>query len=794
MAQPNMTTPSRLARLIALLAILFPLAAQAIADGTTLRHVAVLGDTSVDGTGPTARVDAWPEQLGRLLGDEFAVRTFSRKNYSVDPKSARFVTGFPEWTWMRDFKPEVVILSLGGSDATTVGFPAASRLEEGAEALIAAVRALPSQPRVVVVLPGPCSPTWPRASTYRNNRPRVLAAWRSVATRQGIPLVDLDPALAGVETTLTDGVLAPPEAAERIAKRVAAEVLGGEPEMRSSIFRGAELPAAIGRVTYVENGVATSPILGVERWSVEDGVLSASGADRPLSVAIRAGEGPFRVRLRATILGGEGAAPQLALGTEFLLFEDGAKNLTLYGEVTRGRVVVGPAIDHWQRGEEFELEIRRSHQDLEFLIDGRRIFAGPSAGWVFDSLSLIPVSSTVRLRSWSIDEGAPPSDPAPLLDLAARSELQTIVDRRDRQYIGHPSTVVTPDGRSILCAYPLGHGRGAIVLRRSDDGGQSWSDPLPTPANWVTSLETPTLFKVADPTHAGGMSERLILFSGLYPARLSSSDDGGATWSELKAVGDWGGIVVMSSVLATRDGRAVGYFHDDGRFISPNGRGTGVSTVYSSESIDGGRTWAAPKPVLSKQQVFLCEPGIARSPDGNRLVMLLRENTRSKNAHISFSENEGATWSEPRETPAWLTGDRHVIARLADGRAFISMRDMARSSPTYGDWVAWVGTWDALERGDRGDLRVRLMDNHDGTDCGYAGVEVMPDGTVVAVSYGHWTEGAEPYIVCVRIPASELATGAAPIPSEPTVTTPAPELPASTDAPSEPAQPQQPSS
>jgi hypothetical protein len=139
-------------------------------------------------------------------------------------------------------------------------------------------------------------------------------------------------------------------------------------------------------------------------------------------------------------------------------------------------------------------------------------------------------------------------------------------------------------------------------------------------------------------------------------------------------------------------------------------------------------------------------------------VMLLRENNRVANSFLSISDDDGATWSEPRELPWWLTGDRHVIARLKDGRFLVTMRDMARTSPTYGDWVAWIGSWEDFERGDRGEARIRLMNNFDGTDCGYAGLEVLPDGTVVATSYGHWIEGQQPFIVTVRLPPSLLKT------------------------------------
>jgi len=48
------------------------------------------------------------------------------------------------------------------------------------------------------------------------------------------------------------------------------------------------------------------------------------------------------------------------------------------------------------------------------------------------------------------------------------------------------------------------------------------------------------------------------------------------------------------------------------------------------------------------------------------------------------------------------------------------------------------------------------MDNKQKWDCAYPGVEVLPDGTFVVTTYGHWTEGESPYIVSVRFTLAEL--------------------------------------
>ncbi|MFG0330682.1 MAG: sialidase family protein [Phycisphaerales bacterium] len=341
----------------------------------------------------------------------------------------------------------------------------------------------------------------------------------------------------------------------------------------------------------------------------------------------------------------------------------------------------------------------------------------------------------------------------PQVDLAADEGRSIVVDREAGQYLGHPSTVLLEDGRTILCVYPKGHGRGAVVLKRSHDGGRTWSDRLPTPENWSTSMETPTIHRVIDPRDG---TKRLIVFSGLYPARTSISEDDGATWTPLQPIGDWGGIVVMGSVERLADGSYVALFHDDGRFIREAGERVEMMTLYQTFSHDGGLTWSDPEAIHQDDDIHLCEPGLVRSPDGSRLAILLRENRRRRNSHIMFSDDEAETWSAPRELPGALTGDRHTAKYAPDGRLFISFRDTALESQTQGDWVGWVGTWDDLESNAEGQYRVRFMDNHHRWDCAYPGVEVLPDGTFVATTYGHWIEGESPYIVSVRFTLDEL--------------------------------------
>jgi hypothetical protein len=378
----------------------------------------------------------------------------------------------------------------------------------------------------------------------------------------------------------------------------------------------------------------------------------------------------------------------------------------------------------------------------------------------------------------------------PVIDLTDDTGRQVIVDREPGQYLGHPTTVLLEDNKTMICVYPKGHGRGAIVMKRSNDGGLTWSERLPTPESWETSLEVPTLYRVADPQG----KKRLIMFSGLYPARMAVSENDGATWSELEPIGDWGGIVVMGCLipLKTGNGHYMAMFHDDLRFFTEDGatkyqawRGehnSSLFTLYKSISEDGGLSWSAPLAIFTTDSINLCEPGYIRSPDGRQIAVLLRENARVKNSHVIFSDDEGETWTSPRELPNALTGDRHVLRYAPDGRILATFRDVSTDraeinklareegiqdmdeiatkyktgSPTEGDWVAWVGTYQDILDGNEGQYRIRVKDNKNGWDTTYPGLELLPDGTFVMTTYGHWDEGEEPFILSVRFKLEEI--------------------------------------
>ena len=72
-------------------------------------------------------------------------------------------------------------------------------------------------------------------------------------------------------------------------------------------------------------------------------------------------------------------------------------------------------------------------------------------------------------------------------------------------------------------------------------------------------------------------------------------------------------------------------------------------------------------------------------------ILLSKIVAQLRTSLYSISGNSGETWSEPKELHAALTGGRHTAHYAPDGRLVVAIRDMAKTSSTFGHYVAWVG-------------------------------------------------------------------------------------------------------
>lgn len=401
-------------------------------------------------------------------------------------------------------------------------------------------------------------------------------------------------------------------------------------------------------------------------------------------------------------------------------------------------------------------------------------------------------------------------------------------------YVAHPDSVLLDNG-DIITAFSLGHGKGGTAMRISHDKGLSW-EVMDLPDSFANNQETPTIYKL-DFTDG---TQKLVLISGRpswptegnpgegWDASVSTSldPDGGCdglVWSEMEnfygpnAVREeykreagaekYDAVVAMSALVQLKENgefvdKWMGLYHDDRTF-------TVYKTILTFN--EGGQMeWSEPVRLLGQNgewrsyeqgQVIIigtqmimikegncfCETEIIRSPDGNELAALFRVNSKNNYSFVSFSTDEGETWSEPQTMSQELTGERHKAEYdPVTGKLVITMRSIHHPQVPDGKqpdndwvsrgWVAWIGDYEDLKRGadGKGDMLVKLANTYNSgvseitefcnADTGYAGLVVYPDGTFVTTGYGYFSpaddpdHGGQSYIISKQFKVQDLAS------------------------------------
>ena len=359
-------------------------------------------------------------------------------------------------------------------------------------------------------------------------------------------------------------------------------------------------------------------------------------------------------------------------------------------------------------------------------------------------------------------------------------QLSVVDDTND--YMAHPDSVLLKN-RDILTVYPKGHGKGAILNKLSKDRGVSWSSSVEnTPSSWENSLETPTVYRLE---FSDGRPDKLILISAnsKWPNmktpggfECSVSEDEGKSWSEFKRFFSFEDdfsvipIVAMASLTRLKENgvfvdKWMGLFHDS-KFYN-------YKTILTFDN-EGNVQWSTPEKYLAphrktEKTAQMCEIEVVRSENGigDELCLIARSQSKKINSMISFSTDEGKTWSEPKEVPAALNGERHKAEYASDGRMLITFRSIERGRKAEAHakkkdrrkgWiseglVAWVGTYEDLKKGNEGQYRIKLAHIYDENqtspeyyacaDTGYCGNVVLPDDTFVICGYGKFSASAK---------------------------------------------------
>jgi hypothetical protein len=350
----------------------------------------------------------------------------------------------------------------------------------------------------------------------------------------------------------------------------------------------------------------------------------------------------------------------------------------------------------------------------------------------------------------------------PTVDLSGDTARHVIIAQGTAEiYQGHPTTVLLPDGKTMYCVWTINHGGPCGPMKRSNDGGKTWSGLLPVPGNWKETRNCPTIYRLTDPQRVA----RLIVYAGAGPGgdmHQSHSLDEGRTWTPMKGNG-LVGVMPFCTIEPIEGGKKLLGMTNIRRPGETKEQRSNV--LAQSISSDGGLTWTPWRIVLDLPGLKPCEPWIVRSPDGRELLCLIRENEK-RAALFMTSRDEGRTWSQSKHLPAGLFGDRHVARYAPDGRLVVCMRDTGGGygSPTSPHFIAWVGRYEDILSGRDGQYRIKLLHSYKGGDNGYPGVELLPNGTFVATTYIKYRPGPEKNsVVSARFKLAETDTLAAQI-------------------------------
>ncbi len=354
----------------------------------------------------------------------------------------------------------------------------------------------------------------------------------------------------------------------------------------------------------------------------------------------------------------------------------------------------------------------------------------------------------------------------PTVDISDQTDRHVVIAQgTSSRRQGHANTLLLPDGQTMYVAWTYGHGGPCGPLKRSEDQGRTWSDLLDVPDNWPLHANCPPLYRLIDPRGQA----RLFIFANRGPQGnlmyQAYSEDEGRTWSPFAPASQVGGgilgdgeqpaptVMPFTAVVPIREGREyLGMTN-----LRRPGEGGRTNVLAQSRSPDGGRTWTPWEIILDLGNPFRpCEPDLIRSPDGKQLLAIIRENDRSFNSWLMLSDDEGTTWSPPFQATASVSMDRHQHQYAPDGRLVLVGRDTAASSPTRGQFVAWVGVYQDLVEGRQGQYRLLLLPHHGGGAVEYPALERLPDGTLVATNSVRYRPGENYSVVSTRFRLEEI--------------------------------------
>ena len=227
-----------------------------------------------------------------------------------------------------------------------------------------------------------------------------------------------------------------------------------------------------------------------------------------------------------------------------------------------------------------------------------------------------------------------------------------------------PSLITAKDG--TLLAFAEGraslrdHAENDIVLKRSTDGGQTWSPLQVVAEDGTNALGNPTAAIVRETGRVLVMYQRYAKGFDEHKAEpgldgpricrtwLQHSDDHGATWSRPREI--TASVKRPTIVTSTATGPGIGIqLHRGphaGRILMPFNQGPfGKWKVYAAYSDDRGETWHYGETADEGAAGHANEVQMAELSDGSVMLNARNQGGGLKQRKISISRDGGETWS-----------------------------------------------------------------------------------------------------------------------------------------------------
>jgi sialidase-1 len=419
--------------------------------------------------------------------------------------------------------------------------------------------------------------------------------------------------------------------------------------------------ALSGETVFVADGAAQCVRTEGREWTAANGCLECGGTGNFLFAERLLGPGDFRVGVRLTIVGLARSAATFVIGSSHFGFEGGNGQMFTEGPLL-GRKDLGPPVV--REGQPFDFEAVREGDVLRFAIDGKEVHRVTTDATLPLQVGLRPWRSTMRVARFAASGSLVPEPQPP---------FQTDV------YLGGtegyhtfriPAMVTT--ARGTLLAFCEGRKAGGgdagnidVVLRRSTDGGNTWSELLVVADQDDNTIGNPC--PVVDRStgrvwlpltwNLGSDGEGAIMAGKSQDVRrvyITYSDDDGLTWAPIEEISKttrrdhwrW---------YATGPGRGIQLTRGEheGRLVIPanhSDHSDPEKHPYRSHVIysdDHGRSWQLGGVLDEKTN----ESTIVELSDGRLLDNMRSYHGKSRRA-IATSSDGGQTWSEVTLDPA----------------------------------------------------------------------------------------------------------------------------------------------